>query len=106
MQHVSVIDAWESPAFFRPLFGKDLDSWKAWRSFGKALYGLPFEDEEEALLYQLGTLRETVPEGGFTEAYAVVGRMHIRLHMSVTVLTFAPRPTRRQANFCNKSLRS
>ena len=74
MQHVSVIDAWESPAFFRPLFGKDLDSWKAWRSFGKALYGLPFEDEEEALLYQLGTLRETVPEGGFTEAYAVVGR--------------------------------
>jgi len=71
---MTILEAWESPDFFRPLFGKNLDSWKAWRSFVAALYGLPFEDEEEALLYQLGTLRETVPEGGFTEAYCVCGR--------------------------------
>ena len=71
---MNIIEAWESPDFFRPLFGKDLDSWRAWRSFVAALYGLPFESEEEALLYQLGTLRETVPEGGFSEAYCVCGR--------------------------------
>ncbi len=39
-----------------------------------SLYGLPFETEEQALLYQLGTLREKVPEDGFTEAYCVCGR--------------------------------
>jgi len=71
---MNIIQAWESPDFFRPLFGKDLDSWRAWRSFVAALYGLPFESEEEALLFQLGTLRETVPEGGFSEAYCVCGR--------------------------------
>ena len=70
----NILEAWESDQFFRPLFGKDLSSWTAWRSFVAALYGLPFENEEESLLYQLGTLRETVPEGGFSEAYCVCGR--------------------------------
>ena len=70
----NIIEAWEDPHCFRPVFGRDLSSWRAWQSFVKPLYGLPLRTEEEALLYQLGTLREKVPEGGFSEAYCVCGR--------------------------------
>jgi hypothetical protein len=71
-QPSNIIEAWET--CFRPVFGRDLSSWRAWQSFVKPLYGLPFKTEEEALLFQLGTLREKVPEGGFSEAYCVCGR--------------------------------
>jgi len=71
---LNIIEAWESPDYFRPLFEKDLSSWQAWRVFLKALYGIPFEGEEESLLFQLGTLRETPSAGAYHEAYAIVGR--------------------------------
>ncbi len=70
----NIVEAWESSDYFRPLFGKDLSSWKGWRTFLKALFGIPFEDEEERLLFTLGTLRETPTPGGYHEAYAIVGR--------------------------------
>jgi len=70
----NIIEAWESNDYFRPLFGKDLSSWKGWRTFLKALYGIPFADDEERLLFQLGTLRETPSAEGYPEAYAIVGR--------------------------------
>lgn len=85
---MNIIQAWESPDFFRPLFGTGLSSWTAWRSFVKALYGLPFESEEETLLYQLGTLRETVPEGGFSECYAVCGRRGGKSRICSLILAF------------------
>lgn len=70
----NIVEAWESKDYFRPLFGKDLSSWKGWRTFLKALYGIPFADEEEHLLFTLGTLRETPAPDGYHEAYAIVGR--------------------------------
>jgi hypothetical protein len=73
-QPTNIIEAWESPDYFRSLFGKDLSSWKGWRTFLKALYGIPFADDEERLLFQLGTLRETPSAEGYPEAYAIVGR--------------------------------
>lgn len=70
----NIVEAWESTDYFRSLFGKDLSSWKGWRTFLMALYGIPLEDEEERLLFTLGTLRETPTPGGYHEAYAIVGR--------------------------------
>jgi hypothetical protein len=68
---LTIIDAIESKRLFRPLF-RDLDTWKAWRSFLEALYGLPFSEGSREIFKEC-TGRESAPDSGFKEAYAIVG---------------------------------
>jgi hypothetical protein len=68
----SIIEALNSEAFFRPVFG-DLATWKNWHTFLKALYGLPMTTEEIELS-RTCTQREQPNEKGYREAYAIVGR--------------------------------
>jgi hypothetical protein len=88
VQRLSIIEAWESEAFFRPLFGKDLSSWQAWRVFLKSLYGIPLEGDLEPLFFQLGTMRETPSAGGYSEAYAIVGRRGGKSRISSLIASF------------------
>ncbi|TET74485.1 MAG: hypothetical protein E3J56_02315 [Candidatus Aminicenantes bacterium] len=68
---LTIIEAIESEKLFRPLF-RNLDTWKAWRSFLEALYGLPFSDGSQEI-YEKYAERKVVPSGGFKEAYCIIG---------------------------------
>ncbi|TET75226.1 MAG: hypothetical protein E3J56_00895 [Candidatus Aminicenantes bacterium] len=67
----TIIEAMDSPELFRPLF-KDIETWSAWRTVLKALYGLEFEKDEQDLFTEY-TGRKTRPDDGFKEAYMIVG---------------------------------
>lgn len=69
---ISILDAIDHPSIWRPWF-KNRDSWRAWRTFLSALFGLPLDDEGLSL-YRQCTGRTEPPPGGCTEAWLIVGR--------------------------------
>lgn len=70
-----------SPAF------TDADSWRPWRTFLGAVYGLPVEDPA---LYRkaTGRLRYAPPDGGFREAVAIVGRQAGKTRIASALVAF------------------
>jgi hypothetical protein len=44
---MNIIDIIDDPRFFKPLF-RDERSWRAWRVFLKALFGIPITDKAES----------------------------------------------------------
>jgi len=69
---VNILEAIDSPDLFAPWF-KDPATWKAWRAFLTALFGLPM-DEEMLALYRHHTGRQEPPTAPFEEAWLVIGR--------------------------------
>jgi hypothetical protein len=67
-----ILDAMDCPHFWRGWF-RDPKTWRAWRTFLGVMFGLSLSADGLAL-YQHCTGRKSVPEGGFTEAWLVVGR--------------------------------
>ncbi len=68
---MNILAALDDPALFRPLFPPE--TWRAWRAFLAALFGLPMTDGE-ADTFRHHTGRETVPTAPFREAALIVGR--------------------------------
>lgn len=72
MQKLNIIEALNSPQFFKSSFG-DLRSWYCWQAFLKSLYGLPLDDDERDV-FQVSTKRKAPNPQGYFETYAIVGR--------------------------------
>jgi hypothetical protein len=73
MQNPNIIEALESPKLFGPVVGP-LKTWAHWLTFLKALYGLPFISDEDREVFTACTGRAESAAGGYSEAYALVGR--------------------------------
>jgi hypothetical protein len=60
----------------RALFGRWFqgESWKAWKAFLAALFGLPFDDQDDAALFSKHTGRTVAPTAPAREAWVIVGR--------------------------------
>jgi hypothetical protein len=67
----SIIEALDEERLFKPFFKGD--TWRTWRAFLKALFGLPMLHDECAI-YTAHTGRTTPPTIPFREACLVVGR--------------------------------
>jgi hypothetical protein len=67
---VNIIESMHDSALFRKWFGP---TWRNWETFLKALFNLPM-DEDDAIVYQGHTKRETAPMTPFKQAWVVVGR--------------------------------
>jgi hypothetical protein len=83
---VDIIQAIHDKHLFRPLF-KDLDTWRSWMVFLKALFALAM-DQEEFTLYQQCTGRQTPPDKPFGEAWAPTGRRSGKSLVAALVAVF------------------
>ncbi len=68
----TILEAMADPALWRRWF-RDPEGWQPWRCFLSALFGLSMDDEAVEL-FRACTGRSVAPEGGFTEAWLVIGR--------------------------------
>jgi len=69
---MTLLEAVRDPALFAPFF-RDHTSWRAWKAFLAALFGLPLTDEQLAT-YRQHTGREHPPKTQVPEAWLIVGR--------------------------------
>jgi hypothetical protein len=69
---VSIIDAIENERLFAPAMARGAD-WGAWKTYLRALFGLPLSDAEMPLFTQC-TGRAEPPVGGFSESALICGR--------------------------------
>ena len=83
---ISIIQAINDKNLFRPLF-KDIETWKSWLIFLKALFALPL-DETELSLYQSCTGRITSPDKAFREAWVPTGRRSGKSFIAALIAVF------------------
>lgn len=69
---MNILEAMDDPALFRPWF-RPAKTWAAWRGFLAVQFGLSVPEDQKALVLAC-TGRQSVPEGGFNEAWLVCGR--------------------------------
>jgi hypothetical protein len=67
---MNILESIRDPNLFAPWF-RDRDTWKSWRTFLGALFGLPIEDEA---LYASCTGGRPPPTRQSRECYVIVGR--------------------------------
>ena len=67
---MNIIDIIDDPRFFKSLF-RDERSWRAWRVFLKALFGIPIMDETERELFRSCTGLNELKDGPSREAYVI-----------------------------------
>ena len=72
MTKISIIDAVDDPQLFK-LWFKNSETWQAWRSFHKALFGLQMT-AEEFKTFQTCTGRDKAPSEQVKEAWLIIGR--------------------------------
>jgi Phage Terminase len=72
---MNILEAMDDPRLFGKAFKRGLlrDSYRAWRVFLAALWGLKL-DAEALEIYRKHTGRDDLPTEQFSEAYAIVGR--------------------------------
>jgi len=73
----NIIEAFESPELLGSFF-KDQKTWSAWKTFLRALYGLPLSGDDYKMYIDC-TERQAVPKTNFEEAYAIVGRRGVEI---------------------------
>lgn len=81
----TILDAVDHPDVFAAHFRGD--TWRAWRVFLAALFGLPMDDDALAI-YRRHTERTTAPHTAFKEAALVVGRRGGKSRVLALVATF------------------
>lgn len=81
----TILDALDHPQVFGPHFIGP--SWRAWRVFLAALFGLPL-DADGLAIYRHHTERQTPPSAPFREAALVVGRRGGKSRVLALVATF------------------
>lgn len=86
MKTPTIIQAMDSPQLFGSLF-KDMNTWKSWRTVLKALYGLEFEEGEQEFFTEY-TGRQTRPDEGFKEMYAIVGARGGKSYISALIACY------------------
>ena len=69
----TILEICDNPQLFRPWFRKP-ETWRSWRVFLAALFGLPIKDCEDLGLFKRCTGLDAPPPGGIVEAWLVCGR--------------------------------
>lgn len=82
----NILAALDHPALFGPWF-KDASTWRAWRAFLCALFGLPM-DGGALDLFRLCTGRETAPAMAALEAWLVCGRRSGKSFIAALIAVF------------------
>jgi hypothetical protein len=88
--NLTILEAIDDATLFGPWFKRRLlcgDTWKAWKSFQAALYGLRMNDEAREL-FAKHTGRTSAPANGFREAYPIVGRRGGKSQIAATIATY------------------
>jgi hypothetical protein len=86
MGGVTILDAMRDSQLFGRQFGDG--SWRAWRAFLAALFGLPLQDDEARATFRAHTGRESPPEQPCAEAWLVVGRRGGKSRIAALVAVF------------------
>ncbi len=84
---MNIIDIMGDPRFFKSLF-RDEQSWRAWRVFLKALFGIPITDESERELFRNCTELTEQKNGPSREAYVIAGRRSGKSFMSSLIAVY------------------
>ncbi len=87
---MTILEAMEDAQLFGRTFkrtGARGDTWKAWRAFVAALFGLPLDDDVPGI-YQLHTGRSDLPAAPFREAFVVAGRRSGKSLVAALVAVF------------------
>jgi len=73
---VNILQALDDPALYgaHPAFSRDPASWRPWRAFLAACYGLPLDAEGRELFERCTGLEYDPPADGWSEVVLVVGR--------------------------------
>jgi hypothetical protein len=85
---ISILEAFAS----RKVFGllpklKDIGTWRAWIVVLKAIFGLPFDKEDQRIFKQC-TNRNSPPTGGARETYIIVGRRGGKSFIAAIIAVF------------------
>jgi hypothetical protein len=84
---MNIIEAIHDPRFFRPVF-RDLDTWGAWFTYLRALFGLPLNMVKEGKLYEGCTGLETMPGKRFRESFVIAGRRSGKSFISAVIAIY------------------
>lgn len=87
MNKISIIQACEDPHIFRPLF-KDPATWRPWRVFLCALFGLPVTDEADLRLFIESTGLGELPHDAIREVTAICGRRSGKSFISALIAVY------------------
>ena len=71
---INIIEALDDRDLLRPALGKQVESWKAWRTFHKSVHGLPLDEPGELNLFQKCTARPRALTLKPDEVFAIIGR--------------------------------
>jgi hypothetical protein len=85
---LTILDALRDPALFGGLAAfRNLDTWRAWLTFLRAVYGLPM-DAADLEPFRKHTGRTTSRPGGYAEAVAITGRQSGKSAIAATLGAF------------------
>jgi Terminase large subunit, T4likevirus-type, N-terminal len=85
VQPLSILDAVDDPAVFGQHF-RNLESWKAWRTFLATLFGL--HEQIDPQVFMECTSRQKVATAGYREAWLVCGRRSGKSFMLSLIAVF------------------
>jgi hypothetical protein len=71
---MNIIQALDDPGLLRPALGKQVESWRAWRTFHKVVHALPLDEPGEIQLFQKCTARPRGLTAKPDEVFAICGR--------------------------------
>src|SRR5262245_61606276 len=83
---MNILEAVSDPKVFGQHF-RGGESWRAWRAFLAALFGLPL-DAEAKEIYRACTGRVESPEGSAAEGYLICGRRAGKSYVLATIACF------------------
>ena len=84
---MNLIKALHSGDVFKPLF-KDIETWRAWEAYLKALFGLPIEDRKDRALFKDCTGLKRSPATQFNESFVIAGRRSGKSYISAVISVF------------------
>lgn len=85
---MNIIDAIHSEKIFKPLF-KDIETWRLWEVYLKALFGLPIEDKKDRkLLKDCTGLKSHRPWTRTRESFVICGRRSGKSYISAIIAVF------------------